>query len=380
MAHGQGHGKRYGPELRQGQGQGQEYQKKQGQCNPRTAGPCGAAHSRQAPGGMAAAAAAAEEAVAAAEEEEEEEDEAAEEEEDEAAEEDAAAAEEAVPAAGNLFEKKLIRVTLWLKKIYGDVPIPEYEVNERTVDILHEVMECNEERDKDVMLLIEDMKDRATKYEAETEYWQDVLGESLGLSVDTLSEEATTDLNDLVESAVELKVEDTSLTSFYSAINHMSSELYKTKSKNEEMERKLTTLTKKLTLAMTLEKQLQEDIKKLNESQEAEKAMAETESKNVTFLECKSKDLKLKISHAEDELIAMGLDQSLVHEELVKSSEEVAALLKEIEPLKKELASYHDLPLSIPLAQVKVEEARKELKALDEELTGEIEALPFELI
>ncbi|NWY42527.1 HAUS1 protein, partial [Sylvia atricapilla] len=213
------------------------------------------------------------------------------------------------------------KVTLWLKKIYGDVPIPEYEVNERTVDILHEVMECNEERDKDVMLLIEDMKDRATKYEAETEYWQDVLGESLGLSVDTLSEEATTDLNDLVESAVELKVEDTSLTSFYSAINHMSSELYKTKSKNEEMERKLTTLTKKLTLAMTLEKQLQEDIKKLNESQEAEKAMAETESKNVTFLECKSKDLKLKISHAEDELIAMGLDQSLVHEELVKSSE-----------------------------------------------------------
>ncbi|KAM4878430.1 HAUS augmin-like complex subunit 1 isoform 2-T2 [Sylvia borin] len=282
-------------------------------------------------------------------------------------------------AAGGLFENKLIPVTLWLKKICGDVPIPEYEVNERTVDILHEVMEYNEERDKDVMLLIEDMKDRATKYEAETEYWQDVLGESLGLSVDTLSEEATTDLNDLVESAVELEVEDTSLTSFYSAINHMSSELYKTKSKNEEMERKLTTLTKKLTLAVTLEKQLEEDIKKINESQEAEKSMAETESKNLTFLEYKSKDLKLKISHAEDELIAMGLEPSLVHEELVKSSEEVAALLKEIEPLKKELASYHDLPLSIPLAQVKVEEARKELKALDEELTREIEALPLEL-
>lgn len=38
----------------------------------------------------------------------------------------------------------------------------------------------------------------------------------------------------------------------------MSSELYKTKSKNEDMELKLKTLTKKLTSALTLEKQLEE--------------------------------------------------------------------------------------------------------------------------
>lgn len=50
------------------------------------------------------------------------------------------------------------------------MPIPEYEVNERTVDILHEVMECNGERDKDIMLVIEDMKDQTTKYEAESEF------------------------------------------------------------------------------------------------------------------------------------------------------------------------------------------------------------------
>ncbi|NWR08290.1 HAUS1 protein, partial [Paradoxornis webbianus] len=236
------------------------------------------------------------------------------------------------------------QVTLWLKKIYGDVPVPEYEVNERTVDILHEVMECSEERDKDVMLLIEDMKDQATKYEAETEYWQDILGESLSLPVGTLSEEATTDLIDLVESALELEVENTSLISFYSAINHQTSELYKTKSKNEEMELKLKTLRKKLTSALTLEKQLEEDIKKLKESQEAEKAKVEIQSKDLKFLEDKSKDLKLRISDAEDKLLAMGLDHSLVHDALVESSEELAAVLKEIEPLKKEWASYCDLP------------------------------------
>ncbi|NXJ22461.1 HAUS1 protein, partial [Dicrurus megarhynchus] len=236
------------------------------------------------------------------------------------------------------------QVTLWLKKLYGDMPVPRYEVNERTVDILHEVMECSEERDRDVSLLIEDMKDQAAKYEAEAKYWQDILEESLGLSVDSLSEEATMDLNDLVESAMALEVEDTSLTSFYSAINYMSSELFKTKSKNQEMELKLKTLTKKLTSALMMEKQLDEDIKKVVESQKAESAKAESRSKNLTFLEKKSEDLKIRIEDAEKKLIDTGLDQSLTHEALVKLSEELAAVQKKLSPLKKEVESYHDLP------------------------------------
>ncbi|XP_014163769.2 HAUS augmin-like complex subunit 1 [Geospiza fortis] len=280
---------------------------------------------------------------------------------------------------GDSFQEKLTRVTIWLKKLYGGVPFPEYEVNERTVDILHEIMESNEERDKDVMLLIEDMKDRTSKYEAEADYWQDILGESLGFLEGSMSKEANDDLTDLVQSAIELEVEDTSLTSFYSAINDMTLEMYKTKSKNEEMEQKLRTLRKKLTSALMVEKQLEKDIEKLKNSQEAQQAKAETQSKNMKFLEDKSKDLKIRICDAEAKLVASGLDQSLTHEALVKSSEELVALREEIKPLKKELASYLDLPPSIPLAQVKVEEVKKELKALDEELTREIEALPFEL-
>ncbi|NXB57046.1 HAUS1 protein, partial [Struthidea cinerea] len=236
------------------------------------------------------------------------------------------------------------QVTLWLKKLYGDKPVPRYEVNERTVDILHEVMECNEETDKDVSLLIQDMKDQATKYEAEAKYWQDILEESLGLSVDSLSQEATMVLNDLVESAMALEVEDTSLTSFYGAINYMASELFKTKSRNQEMELKLKNLTKKLISALMMEKQLEEDIEKITESQKAETAKAASRSKNLIFLEKKSEDLKIRIKDAEKKLIAAGLDQSLTHEALVKLSEELAALQKKVKPLKKEVKSYHDLP------------------------------------
>ncbi|NXI10575.1 HAUS1 protein, partial [Irena cyanogastra] len=236
------------------------------------------------------------------------------------------------------------QVTAWLRKLYGLVPLPQYEVNERTVDILHEIMEYNEEREKDAMVQIEDMKEQTTKYEAEADYWHDILGKGLGLYEGSLSEEAYEDIFDLVGSAIELEVENTSLTSFYSAINGMTSELYETKSKNEEMERKVKTLTKKLISALVMEKQLEEDVRKLQTSQKADKVKAEILSKNLKFLKDKSKDLKIRIADAEDELIARGLDQSLTHEALVKSFKDLAALQKKIEPLKRELESYYDLP------------------------------------
>ncbi|XP_056369091.1 HAUS augmin-like complex subunit 1 [Oenanthe melanoleuca] len=280
---------------------------------------------------------------------------------------------------GPSFEEQLFQVTLWLRKLYQDMPIPWYEVNEKTVDFLYEVKEGNEDRDKDVMLLIEDMKDRAAKYEAEADYWQDILRESLDFSEYSLSKEALADLNDLVESALELEVEDTSLASFYGAITSMTSELHKTKSKNNELDLQLKTLKKKLTLALMMEKKLKEDVEKLQESQEAERAKMEIRSENLKFLQVKTQDLKIKIREAENKLLDVGLDQSLTHEALMEASEELAALHKEMEPLKKELKSYNDLPLSMLLARVIVEEARNELKAVDEELTRELEAVPFEL-
>ncbi|NXU09361.1 HAUS1 protein, partial [Pardalotus punctatus] len=191
------------------------------------------------------------------------------------------------------------QVTLWLKTIYGNAPIPEYEVNERTVHILREVMECNEERDKDVSLLIEDMNEWAAKYDAEAQYWQDILKESLGLSVGSLSKEATQALKDLVEGAVALEAEDTSLTSFYCAIIDMTSELLETKSKTQEMELKLKTLTENLTSALMMEKQLEESIEKIEESQKAETAKADSRSKNLEFLQKKSEDMKIRIKDAE---------------------------------------------------------------------------------
>lgn len=59
---------------------------------------------------------------------------------------------------------------MWLKKIYGNKPIPEYKASTRTIDILYDLAECTEARGRDVSLLIENMKQKAAEYEAEGEF------------------------------------------------------------------------------------------------------------------------------------------------------------------------------------------------------------------
>uniref|UniRef100_A0A671EXI5 HAUS augmin like complex subunit 1 n=1 Tax=Rhinolophus ferrumequinum TaxID=59479 RepID=A0A671EXI5_RHIFE len=63
--------------------------------------------------------------------------------------------------------EKDAQVAAWLKKVFGDHPIPKYEVNPRTTEILHHLSERNRVRDRDVHLVVEDLKQKASEYESE---------------------------------------------------------------------------------------------------------------------------------------------------------------------------------------------------------------------
>uniref|UniRef100_A0A8C3PQ90 HAUS augmin-like complex subunit 1 n=1 Tax=Calidris pygmaea TaxID=425635 RepID=A0A8C3PQ90_9CHAR len=66
--------------------------------------------------------------------------------------------------------ERSLPVVTWLKKVYGNEPIPECEINESTVDFLYNLAECNEARESDAVLQIENMKQKAEEYEAKSEF------------------------------------------------------------------------------------------------------------------------------------------------------------------------------------------------------------------
>ncbi|XP_030325648.1 HAUS augmin-like complex subunit 1 [Strigops habroptila] len=282
-------------------------------------------------------------------------------------------------AATTPWEEKLQRVTTWLKKVFGNQPIPQYEVNEQTVDILCKLAEYNEARDTDVSLVIEGLKEWSKEYKAEAEYLERLLSEELGLSIFKLSREGTSYLDALVSSAMTLETKDTSLASFICAINERTSELYTTESENREMELELKNLMEKITTALKLESQLEKDLKNTQELITVKKAKVDCRSQELQFLNLKCQELKRRIEAAEMELAATGFNESLSHKSLVSLSEKLDRLQKDIVPLKKKVDSYQDLPPNIPLAKVKVEELKRELNYLDEKFSEELEELTCDI-
>ncbi|XP_049757039.1 HAUS augmin-like complex subunit 1 [Elephas maximus indicus] len=272
-------------------------------------------------------------------------------------------------------QEREARVAAWLKKIFGDHPIPQYEVNPRTTEILYHLSERNKARDRDVSLVTEDLKQKASEYESEAKHLQDLLMESVDFSPASLSSTGSRYLNALVDIAVVLETKDTSLTSFIPAVNDLTSDLFRTKYKNEEIELELAKLGKNLTATLVLEKHLQEDLKKAEQHLSTERARVDHRLQNMDFLKAKSEEFRFGIKATEEQLLARGMDASLSHQSLVTLSEKLAELKQQTKPLKKKLESYLDLMPNPSLAQVKIEEARRELDAIEAELTQKVELM-----
>ncbi|KAI4814091.1 hypothetical protein KUCAC02_003298 [Chaenocephalus aceratus] len=103
--------------------------------------------------------------------------------------------------------EKISKVNSWLSEVFGDQPVPHFEVNTRTVDILFQLAQSSEARCRDTALLSEDLKQKASEYQAEGAHIRDVLLQGVGLSCSSVSKPASDYLSALVDNAMVLESE-----------------------------------------------------------------------------------------------------------------------------------------------------------------------------
>ncbi|XP_028277785.1 HAUS augmin-like complex subunit 1 [Parambassis ranga] len=263
---------------------------------------------------------------------------------------------------------KIKKVNSWLSTVFGDQPVPQFEVNTRTVDVLYQLAKTSEVRCSDTTVLIDDLKQKASEYQADGAHLQDVLLHSVGLSCATLSKPTADYLSALVDNAMVLGVRDSSLGSFMPALNNLTSELLEAEKSKRKFERELRALRKKIGATLVVRGNLEEDIRKTVRNQAVESAKAEERLLNMDFVTAKVKELSNRRERLEAQLASRNMDKSITHQAIAQLSEEVNALKKEIIPLKAKLKPYMDLSPNPSLAQLKIEEAKRELAALDSEL------------
>uniref|UniRef100_A0A3P8ZCQ8 HAUS augmin-like complex, subunit 1 n=1 Tax=Esox lucius TaxID=8010 RepID=A0A3P8ZCQ8_ESOLU len=265
------------------------------------------------------------------------------------------------------------QVSRWLRTVFGDQTIIEYEVNTRTIDLLYQLAEASALRCKETSLLIEDHPQKASEYQADGVHLQDVVLQAVGLSTGSLSKPSSDYLTALVENAMVLGTRDTSLSSLVPAVNNLTNELLESEKTDRRLDRELTAIRKKLGDALVLRKTLQEDVQKTVKAQEVESAKAEERLLNMDFVKAKSKDLLYRNKKAEDQLASRCMENRLSHQTLLELSEQVSTLKQEILPLAKKLEPYRDLSPSPSLAIVKIEEAKRELAAIDAQLEMKVD-------
>lgn len=61
----------------------------------------------------------------------------------------------------------IVQVYQWLEEVYGGERVPQYEVNERTIEILYGLMQRNRRRNKHSALELDDVKQKSHEYNAE---------------------------------------------------------------------------------------------------------------------------------------------------------------------------------------------------------------------
>uniref|UniRef100_A0A8C6SSP6 HAUS augmin-like complex, subunit 1 n=1 Tax=Neogobius melanostomus TaxID=47308 RepID=A0A8C6SSP6_9GOBI len=240
-------------------------------------------------------------------------------------------------------DEKIKKVNSWLNAVCGDQPVPQFEVNTRTVDVLYQLALSSEARCRDTELLLEDLNQTAAEYQADGAHYQDVLLQGVGLSCASLTPTCTDYFSALVDNAMALGIRDTSLGNYLPAVNKLTNELLEVEKSNRRLERDLQALGNRLGSTLVLRGNLQEDINKTIKTQAAESAKAEERLLNMDFVTTKAKELSHRRERAEAQLLSRNMDKSLNHQAIEQLSQEVSAVKQEILPLKKKLEPYMDL-------------------------------------
>ncbi|KAK7089847.1 HAUS augmin-like complex subunit 1 [Littorina saxatilis] len=269
---------------------------------------------------------------------------------------------------------KYRNVQVWLDNLYAGKPVPHFERNEQTIDLLHQLMEKNVARDSDTQLIVQDLKQKATEYTAEGQRLGCILA-SMNLKTGTLSQSGVTSLQTLTKLAWLLKVRDASDTSYLLALQALQEEADRIHEEFVAEERLLVKLSHKTKDALVKHNSIRKTCQDLEDVTTLQATKLEKRQKEVSFLQSKIQEYAKLLSKLKDSVSRTGVDSSVFHESLVKRAQDLLKLEDELGPLKKKLQAYNELPPDISQAKLKLVELRRHLEHLEDELSKKIGSL-----
>jgi hypothetical protein len=295
--------------------------------------------------------------------------------------------------------KKHNNVTLWLQRIFSSgpqaLPVPEFEINNHTVDILHELANYNEKQEFLWQNLINELELQNRQYrerEAELDECLSQFDVAFSLPFDMDTTEPLTFSPETVEQndeysvqyiasrlgllAVELNCADVSLSSLLVAMQTLQQNVATLKRIHTERTDTEAKLQKELEQSILWFDSLRNIHNQWSQQCQAQDECDATQSTaQLEALECEVREYDSTCSSLlttlRQTLQSCGLKDSTADVEwqtLVQRHNEVRQWEAQVHLVERALAPYHSLPPNIVLAKQHLDAAKHELYQLEERL------------
>jgi len=268
----------------------------------------------------------------------------------------------------------------WLTEVLGEEP-PDWEINSTSKHILEELYLTHQRQEAAAALEMEELQEARCEFQAEINRLSQILSKLGGLEEEMTSGLSGSYLNTLSELALALDLD--LVPGSTTCASSLQAALAKLLVKQAELGPRVGLVKAEVEKGEVDMLELHARLARLEELAEqatvVERAGEQAsggQKKKTEFTLAKVEQYRRDIERSEAALVRHGgADPNLRHGEIVKLKDKVDEVQSQVEPLKRELGGFLNLPPSIEMARVEVAGKKQELEKLEKEVESKISSL-----
>jgi len=268
----------------------------------------------------------------------------------------------------------------WLTDVLGEEP-PDWEINSTSKHILEELYLTHQRQEAAAALEMEELQEARSEFQAEINRLSQILNKLGGLEEEMTSGLSGSYLNTLSELALALDLD--LVPGSTTCASSLQAALAKLLVKQAELGPRVGMVKAEVEKGEVDMLELHARLARLEELAEqaavVERAGEQAsggQKKKTEFTLAKVEQYRRDIERSEAALVRHGgADPNLRHGEIVKLKDKVDEVQSQVEPLKRELGGFLNLPPSIEMARVEVAGKKQELEKLEKEVESKISSL-----
>jgi len=268
----------------------------------------------------------------------------------------------------------------WLTDVLGEEP-PDWEINSTSKHILEELYLTHQRQEAAAALEMEELQEARSEFQAEINRLSQILNKLGGLEEEMTSGLSGSYLNTLSELALALDLD--LVPGSTTCASSLQAALAKLLVKQAELGPRVGMVKAEVEKGEVDMLELHARLARLEELAEqaavVERAGEQAsggQKKKTEFTLAKVEQYRRDIERSEAALVRHGgADPNLRHGEIVKLKDKVDEVQSQVDPLKRELGGFLNLPPSIEMARVEVAGKKQELEKLEKEVESKISSL-----